>query len=333
MPDDPRSPARGRRKWLILAAKIGVFAILMAAAWATLSSAVRDLKQHEWTVDFRWVLASAAFYLAGILPSAIYWHRLLRAADQPLSLGRTVRAFYVSQAGKYVPGKAMVVVLRAVLLAGRGVEATVVATSVFVETLTTMAIASFLAAVCLAIWHPQHTLFIFGALGALAVTGLPTVPVIFKQIVRRLRIGKVDLRAADRLGHISRTGIAFGWVIISIGWMLQALSLWSLLAAISAPVTNPLWDLPLVLSTICLGVVAGFLVAFMPGGIGPRELILTELMDPTFGPGNALIAAILCRLVWLVSELVVGALLYLTGHERLRSLPKEITPEQEIPAA
>jgi glycosyltransferase 2 family protein len=346
MPDDAPSPAKARRKWLILAAKIVILALLVYAVRATLVAAFRQLEVHQWTADPVWLIASGVLYLAGIFPSAVYWHRLLRAADQPIRFGETIRAFYVSQIGKYVPGKAMVVVLRAGMLANPGVETPVVATSVFVETLTTMAAGSLLAGVCMLIWHRQLVettdpsqafqayLFILSAFGAMLLTGLPIIPAVFKQIVRRLKIGKVDLRAADRLGHLPRGEMLLGWLGLFGCWTLQGLSLWAALVAIGAPVAADAAELSAVVATTSLAVVAGFIVAFTPGGIGARELVVAQLLyilSPHLGEANVVVAAIILRLVWLVSELVLAGALYVLGHQALRPVPAEEIPEVELP--
>jgi uncharacterized membrane protein YbhN (UPF0104 family) len=273
-------------------------------------------------------------YLAGILPSAVYWRRLLSAAQQPVHSSETIRAFYVSQVGKYVPGKAMVVILRSGLLANPGVETAVVATSVFVETLTTMASGSLLGAVCIMVWHSDQHVFILGGLAAMLLTGLPIIPAVFKQIVRRLKIGKVDLRAADRLGHLPPQAMLVGWLSLFVGWVLQGLSLWAVLVAIGAPVVSDAAELSALVATTSLAVVAGFIVAFTPGGVGARELVVAQLLStlaPHLGEANAVVAAIILRLVWLVSELVIAGILYVLGHQRLRPIPPESVPDEELP--
>jgi glycosyltransferase 2 family protein len=344
MPDDSNDRSKTWRKWIVLSAKIIILALLIFAVRATLVAAFQQLEGHRWTADPVWLAASGVLYLAGILMSAIYWRRLLSAAQQPVGYAETIRAFYVSQVGKYVPGKAMVVILRAGFLASPGVETAVVATSVFVETLTTMAAGSLLAGVCMLVWHLdqlietagpyQASVFILSAFGAMLLTGLPIIPAVFKQIVRRLKIGKVDLRAADRLSHLSPQAMLFGWLTLFAGWALQGLSLWAVLAAIGAPVSGDAAEFSAVIATTSLAVVAGFIVAFTPGGIGARELVVAQvlyMLSPHLGEANAVVAAIILRLVWLVSELVVAGLLFVLGHQRLRSLPADEVPDVELP--
>jgi glycosyltransferase 2 family protein len=64
--------------------------------------------------------------------------------------------------------------------------------------------------------------------------------------------------------------------------------------------------------------VTGFL-SLLPGGIGVRDALLMQLLAPLCGDANALIAAVLVRLVWLVSELAACGILYVGARNSQRS--------------
>ena len=77
------------------------------------------------------------------------------------------------------------------------------------------------------------------------------------------------------------------------------------------PDTNIIWaDYPLALACISLATVAGF-VSLLPGGIGVRELVLFPLLEPRFGPVNAIVAIVVIRIVWLTAELMTSGTIYL----------------------
>ena len=48
----------------------------------------------------------------GLVPMAWFWHRTLAALGQPAPWRATLRAYFLGHLGKYVPGKAMAVILR-----------------------------------------------------------------------------------------------------------------------------------------------------------------------------------------------------------------------------
>ncbi len=102
-----------------------------------------------------------------------------------------------------------------------------------------------------------------------------------------------------------------GWCANVIGWSIMGLSLWSVLRAIPVESLAPWYQLwPRLTASVSLAVVAGFL-SLLPSGLGVRELILNELMKEPFGITVALVSVILLRLVWLLAELAVSAILYI----------------------
>jgi hypothetical protein len=54
-----------------------------------------------------------ALYIAGLIPFGIFYGRVLEATSRPIRRLAAVRAYVISHLGKYVPGKALVVVIRA----------------------------------------------------------------------------------------------------------------------------------------------------------------------------------------------------------------------------
>jgi uncharacterized membrane protein YbhN (UPF0104 family) len=122
--------------------------------------------------------------------------------------------------------------------------------------------------------------------------------------------------------------MSYGWVTVGLGWGLLGLSLWAVLRAIpldttAAPVA--LQDLPLVTACVALAMVAGFL-SLLPGGIAVREFVIMTLLGARFGDGAAMISAVLLRLLWLLSELLLAGVLY-------AAKPKSVDSQAVVDAA
>jgi glycosyltransferase 2 family protein len=66
---------------------------------------------------------------------------------------------------------------------------------------------------------------------------------------------------------------------------------------------------PVVIASVALATVAGFLVAVLPGGLGVREGVLMSALAPALGSDQAVVAALALRLVWVVAELAAAAVL------------------------
>ncbi len=316
------STSRGKTV-LLLAVKTAILVLVLWAVGDTLRKAAGELSGYDWSLRWGWLAAAGLIYLVGLLPAGIFWWHVLRVLGQPVALGEALRAYYIGHLGKYVPGKAMVVVLRAGLVRGRGVNRAVAAAGVFFETLTMMAVGAFLAAAILACWFRGHADLLAAALGLMVVAGLPTVPAVFRFLVRLARVARSDPRTQTKLQSLGAGTLAVGWVLMTASWVILALSLWATLEALGVEGLRPLVHLPYYTAAVSLAMVAGFL-SLIPGGLGVRDMILAELMVPYFAlvtcplePAAAAVAsAAVLRVVWLVSELVLSAILYFGPRRR-----------------
>jgi uncharacterized membrane protein YbhN (UPF0104 family) len=303
------APRPKRHRWLMPTIKLGIVAIIAWGVHRTIASGLHELGEHPFHVDPAWLVACGGLYLLALLPASLFWRHVLRTLGQDVGIAETVRAYYVGNIGKYVPGKALVIILRAGLIRSHRVDTSVATVSIFVETLTLMASGSCLAAVTLAVWHPEHGWYAVAALGMMLVVGLPTLPPIFRWVLHwtnRTRATTVPRAQLQRLGYAT---LAVGWLAGCATWTLMALSQWASLRALGAD-THLLTDLPLCVSIVTLSTVAGFL-SFIPGGFGVRDIVMTQIAAPRFGPANGLASALLVRLTWLVAELGISAILYL----------------------
>ena len=306
-----------KKKWLLAAVKLS---IVLAVAWAvgdTLLKARDQLAGYDWSLSPLWLVAAGGLYLLGLLPAGLYWHHVLRRLGQDARLGVTLRAYYVGHLGKYVPGKAMVVVIRAGMVRGHGVNTSLAAASVFFETLTMMAVGAFLAAAILAVWCRGHWLLLTAALGLMVAAGLPTIPPVFRFLARLARVGKSDPAVGEKLAILGSRTLLTGWVAMTASWAVLALSLWATLEAIGVRGMDLVADFAQYVASVSLAMVAGFL-SLIPGGLGVRDMILAELMVPYFDrvtcpiepAATAVVSAVLLRVTWLLAELILSGILY-----------------------
>ncbi len=308
-PNAPRS-----RKWLGVIAKTLIVALVVWFIRRTLVDAWAQLSEQRLQFDFGWLAVSGGLYLLGTLPCGIFWHRTLRTLGQPVSLSQALRAYYIGHLGKYVPGKAMVVILRTGLVRGQGVDTSLAAACVFFETLTMMAVGAFISAAIVAFWFHEHAILLWSALAMMAVAGLPTLPPVFRRLVRFIGVGRADPQIAEKLAKLDYGTMLAGWFLTAIGWAILGLSFWAVLRALNAADSNPFEQLHLYTAAVTMATVAGF-VSFVPGGAVVREAVLTELMVPYLGDAVAIVSAILLRLAGLVAELVISGILYIGARD------------------
>ena len=314
----------GRNKLLFIAAKTLIAVAVLWGVGRTLRSGIRELQSSQLELHAVWLGVSAAFYVLSMVPAGLFWRRVMIAMGERPPVWLSLRAYCIGHLGKYVPGKALVIVLRAGLLRSAGVNAAVAAISVFFETLTMMAVGACIGAIVLAMWRPEEPLHVLGAAAFVVLASLPIVPPVLKRLLRWTAVGKRYPKTSAKITQVGYGTLAAGWGGMAVGWILQGLSLWATLRAIGADQSLSVSSISLYTGCVALAVVAGF-ASFIPGGLVVRDLVLTAVLAPQLGDSGeaqAIAASLLLRLVWLVAELGISVILYFAAGERWSAASK-----------
>jgi glycosyltransferase 2 family protein len=317
----PQSPS-GHKRLLLWGIRLAVLAAVVWGVHRSLLDGLRQLSHYQWHLDLAWLSVGGAVYLLALLPAALFWRQILNAMGQEAGIGETARAYYIGHLGKYVPGKALVVILRAGLIRSHRVDPVVAGTSVFVETFTMMAVGSVLSAVIIPFWFPERWPLIVAVVGLAVLLGLPTLPPVFRMVIRAVPFLRSNPVRRDSLMRLRAPTLFWGWVANVIGWLVAGASLWAVMRSLGGPTGN-LAGLPLYTAAVAIATVGGFL-SMIPAGLFVREVILVELLAGDFGASLALVGALVFRLVSLVSEVVISVILYMAGP---RPAPMVSSPE------
>lgn len=268
-----------------------------------------DLADHEFRLRWPFLLAAGLLYLAAHTLWGTFWVQLLHSQNARVGWLTGIRAYFASQFGKYVPGKAWVILLRMGLLRGKALSPTVVAVTATYETLTSMA-AGAVAGVILLPWAGLDIELL--SLKGFALLGLCLLPMALVALTVLAR--RIGSKHAHSLTIPPVFLLARGLLQALVGWALLGLSLWCVVAGIEAEVPAFTTDGYLkCAAAAALSYVIGFVVLVSPGGLGARELILQQILG---GPVAAVIALVL-RLVWTTFEVIAAGGLYLAGMGRV----------------
>jgi uncharacterized membrane protein YbhN (UPF0104 family) len=321
----PNPPSWTRRRsvtmflrWAIAVAVI--FALIDAGRKAAVEAQERTATI---SLRFEWLAAAAGFYFVGWLFQAGPWMASLPAFGGGRSGVRTLAAYLVSHLGKYVPGKVMVFVLRKGLLPKTPTFAIIAAT--FFETFATMAGGSLLAFVTLLRFFPGSPWPILLATGGLAAIFCFAIsPGVYRLAVRVLLVQRTGVREVDgdqrfdarriRVPAPSPPTLAVALLSSILSWGLISTSYACVVRGCGA---DARWDLllPLAFLATPLAAVGGF-ISMIPGHLGVREWVLASLAKPILGGDLVpLAAAVVFRIITLIVEVAVGALLYFSLHK------------------
>jgi uncharacterized membrane protein YbhN (UPF0104 family) len=304
-----------RVKWAIVwrVAKIGLAAAIVAGVGWQFAKILRrpEIWNKPLPLDATWLIVTAILYALGFACWGGYWLRLLRGMGESLPLPLAARAYFVSQLGKYVPGKAVSIFMRVAYARANGVRTGVAAITATYETLTTIAAGALIAAVLFPFMEAESSAMGWKALGLLAIAGIPILPGVFNRVAARLARPFVP-KDAPPLPRLRMTSLLGGLLQSSIGWLCLSASLMALLRGLGHD------ELPWLecVAYVSLSYVAGFLTLPAPGGLGVREAILQQLLARQFSSSMgsesaetfAVIVVLLLRLIWTVTELSLAAI-------------------------
>lgn len=314
----PAKPTR--RKW-ILAAKLVVAAVVIFAVGRHVVHTWRDLHGQGRALHLHpgWLAVSILLYLAGLSVFGVFFWRILEASATPVGMLSALRAYLISHLGKYVPGKAMVVVVRAGLVAEAGARPATAAFATFYETLTMMAAGGVVAALGFAL-RPVPPIAINLGSGqgiplpplllslALAIPFWVVIwPGVFPLLSRWISL-PIPGVGPEALPRFSGGLLVFGLACSAAGWILMGLSQVAVVWALD-PGGVSLREWPLLMASVAMATVAGFVVAVLPGGLGVRELVIMTTLAPALGADLAVVAAFVLRLAWVIGEVAATLVL------------------------
>jgi hypothetical protein len=265
-----------------------------------------------------WLGVSGIMYLGGLSTCAGFWWLAMRDRRERPRWSTTLAAYFAGHLGKYVPGKGLVVVIRAGMMRDSEVGVAAAAITSVHETVLMMATGSLVSLAILSVIDVPHQNYLLVCAGALTVAlGFFALPPI------AIRLGRFASRPFGTVSapeaHASRwSTVAGGAAVIAMGWILMGLSLAAVLAALdelSAVMTQfgAIGTVALLTAVVALATVVGF-VSLLPGGLVSREWVMVEMLAPLFGSDGvaaATAAAVLLRVVWIVAELAGTALCWI----------------------
>ena len=313
-----------RRHALRIATAIIALVIVVAVGW-TFAGLLNSpaLRARENRVHYEYLLPAGLLYLMCHTLWGTFWVQLLWDQGVRITWFAGVRIYFVSQFGKYVPGKAWVILLRVALLRGKGIPASIIAVTGTYETLTNMA-AGAVVGVCFLPWAGLG--FSFDSTPGFALLGLCTVPLVLvvinrlgRRVIRKYRGPDARPLPSPSLGLIIR-----GFAQALFGWVLLALSLWLTVAGLVAEPTPLDLDLFLQdLSSVTISDVTGFAALILPGGFGAREEVLKTMLagqltrtEGSAAEPVAALVAVTLRIVWTIFEVAFALALWKLGRPK-----------------
>jgi uncharacterized membrane protein YbhN (UPF0104 family) len=276
----------------------------LAVEWPGVQAALGRIRWYA-------VVAAVAAAMAGTGAMMMAWRTLLADLGSPLPVLSTARITFVSQLGKYVPGAIWSFAGHVELGYDHQVPRLRGAASVVMALAVSIGVGLVIAAIGLPLASAtaaRHYLWIMAAIPVLVACLCPPVlGWMTGRVLGVLRMQRLALRPSWR-----GLAVVVGWNVI--GWLLQGLQVWALLASVTGRGAGVLL---LAVAGYALACSAALLLVVFTGGIGPREVILIAVLAPVLDRPAALALALLARVTTTISDLAWGAVGLAIGRRAL----------------
>ena len=300
---------RGKRvAWRLVQYALAIAFIVFAAysiwrQWRDASAAELKIRLH-----WGWLALSSLVVLATYALLVEIWRRVLARSGAPVSFGLAARVWFVSNLGKYVPGKVWQLTSMATMMRRENVPLSVAGSSAIMVAVCNV-VAGFVVVLALgtqslrALGAGAETAVITAT--AILLVALLLAPITVKwaaMLVSRLSKRPISLAMPPIAVWESTAGYIVTWLLYGIAFELFAVSV----------VGHAGGSWQAYVATFTLSYLVGYLWLPAPGGLGAREWAMsTVFVALKLGtPAEAAVVTVASRL-WLTVLEVVPGLLYL----------------------
>jgi len=312
--------------WLravLLAVVVGLAVWGLASQWTNVRA---DLSRLAW-YD---VTGAALAAIAGLGAMMLAWRALLADLGSPLPLPAATRVMFIGQLGKYLPGAVWAVAAQVELARDYQIPRRRSATASVVAMAVTLVVGLVAAGVTLPLIsaHAAREYWWVLAITPFAVACLwpPVIKAVLDRVLKLAR--RAPLEKPISAGGMAR---ALAWT--ALGWLLFGIHAWLLVSEFGGRDGR---TFTLALGGYALAWAVGFLIIFVPGGIGAREVALVAVLAPVMSSGSALVVALVSRVVMTIGDLFwAGTGLAIGRFSRPAPLsqpePRPDTPPTPVP--
>jgi len=312
----PPSPARRRNK-LWIAAQIAIAAIVFFYIGRTLVLQWQEFQHAPLVVhpDWRFIALSGIVVFGTYALLIEVWRRILAEWGASISFGDAARIWFVSNLGKYVPGKVWQILAMGQMAQAVNVPPAAAAGSAIVSTVVNIGMG--FAVAVLTGWSALDAISkghaVLGVVIAVAiVVGVLLLPLMIPTAVR---LASRVTRRNFELGILPRRAVYIAIVGNVAAWILYGWSFQLLVHGVIGETRGSLSDY---IAAYALSYVIGYLVLAVPGGLGTREGVQTAALTAMAlaDPKQAAVVAVTSRLWLTVLELTPGFIYLARGARR-----------------
>ncbi len=282
---------RHRKTLLSRVAGIAIVVLILGFMLRTLYLDWEEIVAYDWDLDYLALVVAFSLMLCTTVVYAHLWRLIVQGLGTPLSFRKSYRIFYLSQLGRYIPGKVWSILGLVYLSEKEGVSKVISGASVILQLLLQVVSGVLVFAVTLPFWWNLESMPGLYVLFILLPLGLI---LLHPAVVTR------GVNLALRL--TGQPNIELGWgyryLLAQLGlwgvfWLINGVAYYFLIRSIGPA---PLPQFLVLAGIFAISWVIGFLSLVTPSGLGVMEGTLAFLLSFYFPIHVATIIALWTRL-------------------------------------
>jgi uncharacterized membrane protein YbhN (UPF0104 family) len=300
-----QSAYRQIAKWIVV---IAIFLFLGKMVWENWN----QVKDTPFTLQpFAFILSTIIFVFSYFV-QIWAWYLITLKLKIALSPSETLKTWFYSQLGKYLPGKIWLFLSRFHFYESKGQSKKAISVAIYLEVVTMIVAGGFIFLAALILfkdigpfyfWRQSGWLVLLFLLGFISMH-----PRIFQKIINW---ALVQFKKEPISLSISYSDILFILFVCIVSWVTGGIGFYLFVNSIY-PVT-PQYILFLT-GALAVSSTLGLIAIFAPGGLGVREGALVYLLSFMMATPVAVVISVLTRIWMTLIEIGLIGMVYLVGR-------------------
>lgn len=293
-----------------------VLGIILYFLFQNLRDNWQKVAEYEWRFDIPCLMLSLlalCTVMGGMIP---IWRVILRGMGYDLTMGKAWRIWFISNLGRYVPGKVWQVTGMIYMCEKEGIPKRVTAVSVILaQALSTLSAAGLFGLYIVLEGRRIDPVWTYSIGGLLIAGGIAVHPWVLERALNfTLRLLRRDpIRIEFKFGQLLYiTGL------YTLSWCGYGLALYVFISSLASVSMNLIWAL---IPIHAMAYTAGLLALLAPGGLGVREGALTFFLSAHLPFALATLSALLSRVWFTAAEILCLAVAAGVGRGQTLKTP------------
>ena len=276
------------KKSILTLLKITLTLLILYFLYRQVAHHWQEIKAYEWEIHWGYMICSVLAGVGTLFVLSAVWLKIIAGFGHQLSVTKAFRIFYLSNLGRYIPGKIWQLFGILYLTQKEGIPPERAGASFIFSQMIGIP-ASLLVFVLAAQIEPKLLVDQIAVLGdksaylmTAAMVAVSLVMVLWPQKV--LAVGNAILRKLKRpqaVFALDKKVALTIFVSYSVSWIMYGTAFWLFVRAVT---DGAGCSLVAAIGAFIVAYQIGYLALFAPGGFGPRELILGVMLAPFLGP-------------------------------------------------